>query len=835
MKQILLTLSLVFLMGATIFAQPQVMNYQGVARDNAGIVIANQEISVRISILAENATGIPVFKETHKIKTSQFGVFSLKIGTGESVMADISEINWANSDHYIQVEMDAAGGENYQLMGASQLLSVPYAFHALTAGETIGSSELNVKSGVPAQAWSLFGNSKTDPAKDKMGTTDNTDLVFITDDKERLRITADGKLITPGGVGLDLGGNLKVRGDTTTIDKDLYVGRNVYLNVSDDFTPRGETFNFGNFTVENMSSTLLTGGLQVNKDALFKEQVTLDNPGLGSTSTSTGGLVVAGGTGIGENLFVGGNTQLEGTVEITDATSSTSPVTGALTVSGGVGINENLNVAGAVDLQNTLNVEGGTDLKSTLNVDGGTNLKSTFNVLGISTVNRLYANGQVTIKKSLAISEGKYDNYPLQVEGSQQGIAIKLTADNPGRSNNFVSFWGGDGSAKGRIEGMQGLTGISRDFVSNIIGDNPGFSDVIDNSQSRNQSAPSVSANQYFNNDYAFGAYSLTLDFVNSIIKFAVNAIGASGACLSGDCDDVVWSAVDLVVNGIQLGGYIAYNEVNRGVAFESGGADYAEWLMKNDTNEVFTFGDVVGVSGGLISRNFRKAEKYMVISKDPTVIGAMPDESDKNKYEKIAFMGQVDVKVIGKVKKGDYILPSGNNDGMAIAVAPNKMAAMDYSRIIGISWGESDGKKVFDYINTAVGINSNDMAGIIENMQSLMNDMQTALASVAPDFEPQLYAVTGSSGRYSNQMTKSQTLQDIIGNQSDALEYTSMEEALYKAKEYAQIQNVDLSQYPYLAEMFESPSDELAEEILAHYSEVLNRLTAAMAEYQQN
>lgn len=824
MKHILLTFNLMFLLGATLFAQPQVMNYQGVARDNAGMVIANQEISVRISILAENATGIPVFSETHKIKTSQFGVFSLKIGAGESVLYDISEVNWAGSDHYIQVEMDAAGGKNYQLMGASQLLSVPYAFHALTAGEIIGNSELNVKSGVPSQTWSLFGNSKTDPAKDRLGTTDNTDLVFITDNKERLRITADGKLITPGGVGLDLGGNLKVRGDTTTIDKDLYVGRNVYLNVSDDFTPRGETFNFGNFTVENMSSTLLTGGLQVNKNALFKEQVTLDNSGLGSTSTSTGGLVVAGGTGIGENLFVGGSTQLEGAVNITDVTSSASPVTGALTVAGGVGINENLNVGGAVDLENTLNV------------DGGTNLKSTFNVLGISTVNRLNANGQVTIKKSLATSEGSYGNYPLQVEGSQQGIAIKLTANNPGRSNNFVSFWGGDGSAKGRIEGMQGLTGISRDFVSNIIGNNPGFGDVIDNSQSRNQGAPSVSANQYFNNDYAFGAYSLTLDFVNSIIKFAVNAIGASGACLSGDCDDVVWSAVDLVVNGIQLGGYIAYNEVNRGVAFESGGADYAEWLMKSDTTEVFTFGDVVGISGGLISKNYRKAENYMIISKDPTVIGAMPDEADKNKYEKIAFMGQVPVKVIGKVKKGDYILPSGNSDGMAIAVAPNKMAAMDYSRIIGISWGESDGKKVFDYINTAVGINSNDMAGVIENMQSLLNDMQMALASVAPDFEPQLYAVAGgSSGRYSNQITTSQTLQDIIGNQSDALEYNSMEEALSKAEEYAQIQNVDLSQYPYLEEMFENPSDELAEEILAHYTNVLNRLTAAMAEYQQN
>ncbi len=823
MKHILLTLILVLCLGLPTFAQPQIMNYQGVARDNAGMVIANKEISLRISILKDNADGPTVFSEVHKVHTSQFGVFSLKIGTGKPVVASMADIDWAGGDHYIQIEMDVNGGDNFQLMGSSQLLSVPYAFHALTANELTGSSHRNLKSGVPSQAWSLFGNSKTNPETDKLGTTDNKDFVLITNNKERLRITAEGKLITPDGVGLELGGNLQVHGDSTSIDKDLYVGRDVFLNVNDAFSPRGQTVNYGNFTVEDMSSTLLTGTLQTNKDALFKEKLTLDNAGLGSTSTSTGALVVAGGTGIGENLFVGGNTQLENAVSITDGTSSTSPITGALTVAGGVGINENLNVNGTAGFGNTVDVTGATTLQSTLNVTGN------------STVNRLFADGQVTINKSLGTAEGTYDNYPLQVQGSQQGIAIKLVPNDPGRSNNFVSFWGGDGSIKGRIEGMQGLTGIARSIVNDAIGGTPGFDDVIGNSQSRNQSAPSVSANQYFNNDYAFGAYSLTLDFVNSIIKFAVNAIGASGACVTGDCDDVVWSAVDLVVNGIQLGGYITYNEINRGVAFESGGADYAEWLQKNDPDEAFTFGDVVGVKGGLISKKFKKAEHYMVISKDPTVIGAMPEETNKKKFERIAFMGQVPVKVIGKVKKGDYILPSGNHDGMAIAVSPNSMAALDYSRIIGIAWGESNGKKLFDYVNTAVGINSNDMAGIIDNMQSTINDMQLALAKVNPDFQPQLYAVSGSSNMNRNQITTSQSLQDIIGSQSDALEYHNIQEALSKAKNYAKLQDLDLSQYPYLEEMFDNPNDELAQQIIDHYTKVLKNLTAMMDKAKKN
>ncbi|MDX8341434.1 hypothetical protein SLH46_19705 [Draconibacterium sp. IB214405] len=903
MKKFLLLTVLTIFIGTQLHAQPQIMNYQGVARNSSGLVIANQQIALKISILESSSSGPVVYTETHEVTTSQFGVFSLKIGTGTPLLSSMDQVNWAGSDHYIQVEMDATGGDNYQLMGTSQLLSVPYAFHALTAGSIEGSLSDELKAGkvgIPSQTWSLFGNSDSDPTKDKMGTTDYTDLVFVTDNMERLRITADGQLITPDGVGLQLGGNLRVQGDSTTIEKDLYVGRNVYLNTSDEFTPPGQTINYGNFTVAKMSSTLLTGDLTVDGETnlnsalsvnnssptllsgtltvqgngVFNQYLTLDNPSLGSSDPTSGALVVAGGVGIGENLNVGGNSQIDGQLHvadntsstspttgaltvvggaginenlnvggeakfggplhISDATSSTSPTTGALTVVGGTGINENLNVNGNTAIGGTLGVTGATTLNSTLGVTGATTLSSTLNVTGNSTVNRLNANGQVTISTSLATPEDNYANYPLQVEGSQQGIAVKLTPTDPGRSNNFMSFWGSDGSAKGRIEGMQGLTGITRSIVNSLVS-KPDSASASDQSDSKNQAAPAVTPNQYFNNDYAYDAYSLTIDFVMSIVTFGTNLAAASGLCIVGDCDDVIWSALEMTIAGIQLGGYIAYNETNLGVAFESGGADYAEWLMKSNADEAFTFGDVVGVKGGLISKEFKTAEKFMVISKDPTVIGAMP-EADKEKfYEKIAFMGQVPVKVIGKVKKGDYILPSGNQDGMAIAVAPNQMATLDYSRIIGTAWGESDGKKLFEYVNTAVGINSNDMAGVISNMQSLLNEMQIALNSVVPDYQPQLYAVAGASSNLpSGQYTKSQSLTELFEQNSDALQYNSMEEALSKVQEYAGVQDFDFSEYPYLAEIFENPSPELAEEMVTYYTQVLNRLNEMMASINQ-
>ena len=61
-----------------------------------------------------------------------------------------------------------------------------------------------------------------------------------------------------------------------------------------------------------------------------------------SSSTSSGALVVSGGTGIAGALYAGG------IVRFTDSTASSSTSTGAMVVSGGVGVAGNLNVGGTI-------------------------------------------------------------------------------------------------------------------------------------------------------------------------------------------------------------------------------------------------------------------------------------------------------------------------------------------------------------------------------------------------------------------------------------------------------------------------------------------------------
>lgn len=136
MKTIILLLAKIFIV-ATIMAQsPDAFQYQAVARDNNGEVISNQTVSFKISILRGSASGSSVYTETHSDTTNAYGLVTLKIGNGTRVNGMFSAIEWGANDFYIRVKMDKTGGTDYQLMGTSQLLSVPYAKYTDYAGST---------------------------------------------------------------------------------------------------------------------------------------------------------------------------------------------------------------------------------------------------------------------------------------------------------------------------------------------------------------------------------------------------------------------------------------------------------------------------------------------------------------------------------------------------------------------------------------------------------------------------------------------------------------------------------------------------------------------------
>jgi hypothetical protein len=554
----------------------------------------------------------------------------------------------------------------------------------------------------------------------------------------------------------------------------------------------------------------------------------------GETTTLTGDLYVEGTAfftdGEFQNLTVYQNTNLN-LLNVDGISNFNNNVN--VTQNAATNLSGSLNVDGTSTLNNSLTVTSNspTTLSGTLDVGGKTNINNEFFVneefqtqlSGQLTVDGITNhNNQVIIDAEMPnSSQSQYLAYPLRVQGAQQGIAIQLNPDNPSRSNNYISFWGGTGEVKGRIEGNNGLTGIATDVVQATIGQVPGIGDIIDSIVDEDQPAPNVATNDYFVNEYAFGAYNLTLDFVMSIIRFGINAGAAAGACVTGDCDDAVWSFMDMTVDGIQLGGYITYNETNLGVAFESGGADYAEFLEKVDHKELMTMGDVVGMKGGRVSKTFLEADRFMVVSANPMISGAMPDTGKEYLYERIAFMGQVPVKVMGKVNRGDYILPSGNGEGMAIAVNPKSMKTGDYARIIGIAWSDYDGDDLFSYINTAVGLNTNDLVGVVEQMQQVMNQMQIALAETNKNYDPILYETNSGVPNVQSNQTTVASLNDQL---KIDFQGKSLEQIIKENKSILEEHNFDFSLFPLLEKTLDNPTKENLDELVIFYSSVLER-----------
>jgi uncharacterized protein (TIGR02145 family) len=116
------------------FAQvPQAIGFQMVVRDNAGKLIAKKVVGVRISILQGNINGSAVYQETFSRNTNSNGFLFFPVGQGTVVSGSFAAINWANGPFFIKSEIDPAGGANYNIIGTTQLLSVPYAFTAAHA------------------------------------------------------------------------------------------------------------------------------------------------------------------------------------------------------------------------------------------------------------------------------------------------------------------------------------------------------------------------------------------------------------------------------------------------------------------------------------------------------------------------------------------------------------------------------------------------------------------------------------------------------------------------------------------------------------------------------
>ena len=150
-KRLLVLLIFVFV-SAMMRIEAQQLNYQAIARNANGVALTFRDVGIRLSIRDGSQTGSIVYSETRNVRTNQFGLFTVVIGSpgASNVLGSMASINWISGNKYLQVEIDPEGGNNYFQAGTSQLQAVPYALFANAAypvgpagGDLLGSNYPN--------------------------------------------------------------------------------------------------------------------------------------------------------------------------------------------------------------------------------------------------------------------------------------------------------------------------------------------------------------------------------------------------------------------------------------------------------------------------------------------------------------------------------------------------------------------------------------------------------------------------------------------------------------------------------------------------------------------
>jgi len=578
--------------------------------------------------------------------------------------------------------------------------------------------------------------------------------------------TLDGKVALKGD--MDVDGQTTLR-NNLTVDGNAVLNQN--MSVVGTSTFNGKVALKGDMDVDGQTN--LRNNLTVDGDVVLNQ-----NMSVVGTSTFDGKVAlkgdmdVDGQTTLRNNLTVEGVTNLKGTFNVVDG--KITNLSGYLFVNGITNLKSDLIVGGTARIENNLYVGGKFQIADSLNVEGNT-LLANLVVRGSNDV------GGATGANHIALFEN------TSTSSTADGIAIRIHGNASGKlgfRNRFITFYGsanGGDYMAGRIESYDLLAGDL--WESFPIPDFANLIDVFDFTQVLEWTPPSLTFNSGALPTMSAGRAptasfypgrtpSLSINFTEFKFNFDKGRLPEltfdpgvfptlyPGALPSGSLDigslnlnfnnffnptaganaidDISAMAAWGMRNGdpgfMPTGPWgialvplvLAAKQAARdqGVIYGSKGADYAEWLEKENIEDTFMFGEVVGVKGGKISRNTVDADQVMSISLAPIVLGNMPDEDRKDAFEKVGFMGQVPVLTLGDVEVGDFIVASGYNDGYAKAISEKDITLKDFKNIIGRAWTGSEGKKA-SLINVSVGLKTNEWVEIMKQQESRLDKLE--------------------------------------------------------------------------------------------------------------
>ncbi|HMS28415.1 MAG TPA: hypothetical protein PKD32_01050 [Saprospiraceae bacterium] len=256
MNRFLLTLLCVGFAGLLVAQTVPSFKYQGVARNSQNVALTNVSVGLKMTIL--NSSNVAVYSETFLTRTSELGIFSVNICSGQNPQGSCSTIDWSVPGYQLKVEMDPAGGTSYLNMGNSPILAVPIAVYAAKAGSVPGDTDPSPTNEIQQLAFDNASNKLT------ISQGNNVDLTPLKNDADA-DVTNEIQVLALDTVNSILslsksGGSVKLGGLGSTIwvktasDLTHQFNPNAFIK----FSPSNFTLNFGTGTAYKLNSLGIT-------------------------------------------------------------------------------------------------------------------------------------------------------------------------------------------------------------------------------------------------------------------------------------------------------------------------------------------------------------------------------------------------------------------------------------------------------------------------------------------------------------------------------------------------------------------------------------------------
>lgn len=691
---------------------PNIMSYEGYITDSKGMPLPDGSYNFTFSLYSTLTNGSAIWSEEHQSVQVKNGNVQLTLGKGTSP-------NPLNIPFDTQYYLGIKFGNNPEMSPRLELTTSGYSFRAkvadgvvdgsistdkLAAGavtnEKIESVSWNKITGAPTDktqlgynaaqgTWLTTGNENTNPAEEFIGTKDDRALMFRTNNKMQLSIQKNGNLIITNNIEMDDDNWIGVYHDVLPQDPDVTGHERIFFDDDDsDIEIMGADVGIGKGAESPEAKLHVKGHGEIQREHIVLFENSDNEDGFAMTKMQDVGL----GIEIPEakiHIKGKGDIQRQHIVLFENSDNEDGfAMTNAQDIGLGTEIPEaKLHIKGKGDIQKQHialfeNNESENEIGLAI-----TNQED----IGIGTEN---PETKFHVKSTGRFGGGGEENHVALFENTESGdgIAIKVNNSVPSSDNNFITFYANNNEPVGCIEGQ------------------------------------------------TIGEFYKSWDFIWTTVMFAVDETITIGAAIVAynEVPPDKWSGGFGVAQAAsQLAQHLEWWITTAravGTSFSSGGADFAEYLVRLNSEEIIQPGDIVGVYGGKVTKNTKDAQQLMIISTMPIVLGNRPPSGSEYLCEKVAFIGQVPVKVRGLVNSGDYIIPSGLDDGTGIAVSPELMTIEDYAKVVAKAWSTSPNPDL-GVVTAVVGLTQGDIAMFVKKQTNELQATKMELNILKKDF----------------------------------------------------------------------------------------------------